>query len=414
MTHESRQYDLVVWGASGFTGRLVAEYLAAHPDIDDVNWAIAGRNRGRLEDVRRSLGPPWRELPILLGDAFDRSSLDEIAGQTGVICTTVGPYSRFGSELVAACVDAGTDYCDLTGEVPWIREMIDTHHDTARRRRARIVHCCGFDSIPSDLGVWLVQSESSDRYGAPCERVDCFVRHLRGGISGGTTASMAEVVGQAAADATTRKVLTDPYALNPPERRSGPDGPPQSSPRYDARLGEWTAPFMMATVNEKVVRRTNALLDGDDGNGFRYRETMCTGKGASGAARAAMVTLGLAAFSAGMALKPTRKLLCQLLLPDPGEGPDRETIEGGGFSMQLFGRCPGKQPRDFDIAVEVGADLDPGYGATAIMLAESALSLAIDEPRQGAEGGVLTPATAFGPTLIDRLRRAGMTFDVIQ
>lgn len=410
----NQHLNLVLWGATGFTGRLVAEYLADHSAADDIDWAIAGRNRTRLEEVRRSLGPDHGDLPILVGDAFDRDSLDEIAASTDVVCTTCGPYARLGTNLVAACVEHDTDYCDLTGEVHWVREMIDAHHDDARNSGVRIVHCCGFDSIPGDMGTYLVQSEAIDRFGGPCEQVRCYVWSIRGGISGGTAASMADTVALAAQDRDVRRVLTDPYALNPADNRPGTDGPIQSRPRFDRRIDGWTAPFMMAAVNEKVVRRTNALLGDRYGVDFSYRESSYTGDGLSGALRATSLAAGLGVFTAGMAAGPTRKLLEKFVLPDPGEGPDRDTIEKGRFTMRLFGDRPAGEDRDFDIVCEVSANRDPGYGATAMMLAESALCLAVDDSPDGLDGGVLTPASAFGSTLIDRLRDAGMTFDVLQ
>ena len=409
----NRDFDLVLWGATGFTGTLTAEYLAEHAQISDLDWAIAGRNRDKLEQLRTSLGEDHADLPILVGDALDRASLDDIATRTKVVCSTCGPYAKLGSDLVAACVQTGTDYCDLTGEVHWVREMIDAHHQTARDNNARIVHCCGFDSVPSDLGTLLVQNEAIDRFGAPCEQVLCFIWHLRGGISGGTAASAAGVIAAARKDAQVRKTVTDPYGLNPPDNRPGIDGPPQQKPRFEPAVDGWSAPFVMATVNEKVVRRTNALLDDRYGNQFSYREASYMGRGASAAAKATMMSASLGAITAGLALRPTRKLIEKLVFPDPGEGPDRDTIENGRFTLRFHGKNPGGEDRGHDIVCEVAADQDPGYGATAVMLAESALCLAVDDA-DGLDGGVLTPASALGTTLIDRLRNAGLTFDVLE
>ena len=407
------QFDIVLWGATGFTGRLVANYLADHPDIDDVDWAIAGRNHDKLRDVRAELGSPFEELPILIGDSFDRPSLDAICEKTDVICSTVGPYARFGTDLVAACVANGTDYCDLTGETHWVRQMIDEYHDEAIRNDVRIVHCCGFDSIPSDLGTLVVQSEAIDRFGTPCDEVRTLVWRVRGGVSGGTAASMAELMEDAAEDSDIRRTMADPYCLNPEGRRSGPDGSMQQSPRYDKRREVWTAPFVMAAINEKVVRRSNALLDNRYGEQFRYSEAVQVGDGFSGATRAAAMSAGLGIFAGAMAIAPTRKLLEKFVLPDAGEGPDEEARQSGHFELRVFGRGTDDSGQDFDIACRVSADLDPGYGATSLMLGNAALSLAIDDVDDGLDGGILTPATALGMSLVERLDDAGMSFEVI-
>lgn len=410
----SRPFDLVLWGATGFTGTLVAEYLSDHPEISDLDWAIAGRNRTKLDDLRSRLDPASDELPILLADATDRASLDAIARQTRVVCSTVGPYARFGSKLVAACVDAGTDYCDLTGEAHWIRRMIDTHHDQAQRAGSRIVHCCGFDSIPSDLGTQLVQSQARDRFGTVCDRIDLLVWKIRGGVSGGTAASMAQLIEEASCDRQARRCLADPYGLNPDGQRQGPDSPFQRRPRIHPELGAWTGPFLMAAINEKVVRRTNALLDYRYGRDFRYSEASHLGKGLPALVRATAMSAGLGAFGAAMSLGPTRALLQRFVLPDPGEGPDEEAIERGRFSVRLFGWGSDGGGDKFRIVVEVAADSDPGYGATAKMIGESALCLAVDDVDDGLDGGVLTPASAMGDPLIDRLDEAKISFDVLE
>ena len=408
----SDQFDLILWGATGFTGTLVAHYLARRADSQDLRWALAGRNQTKLEEIRRQLGPDFQDLPLLNADCFDRDSLDALVAQTNVICSTVGPYSEYGSELVAACVEGGADYCDLTGEAHWIRKMIDTHHDAAKDRGVRIVHCCGFDSIPSDLGTHLVQQEAKRRFGAFCDEVKFYVWKIRGGVSGGTIASMASTLEAAGEDRDIRRTLGDPYGLNPQGQRSGPDSSFQQGPRRDKTINAWTGPFVMATINEKVVRRTNALLDFRYGPEFRYSESSRVGKGIVGALRAGAMSAGFGAFGAGMMLKPTRKLLERFVLPAPGEGPSKEAVEKGYFTVRLVGLGTSEDGRAFEITATVGADKDPGYGATAIMLGESALCLALDEINDGLSGGILTPASAMGETLIDRLRDAMMTFSV--
>ena len=408
---DDREFDLILWGATGFTGCLVAHYLAGHPGIDDVRWALGGRNRTKLESLRDELGLSDDELPLVVGDCLDREGLDEIVSRTRVICSTVGPYARYGGPLVAACIEGGTDYCDLTGEVQWIREMIDKHHDQALARQVRIVHCCGIDSIPSDLGVLVLQEEAKERFGVPAERVRFLLWKARGGISGGTVASMAELLEKAAEDREIRKILANPYSLNPRGEQFGPDGSFQQLPRREREIDVWTAPFVMAAINEKIVRRTNALLGYPYGENFSYSEATHLGKGAPAAVRATLMSAGLGAFSAAMSVGPTRKLLQRFLLPDPGEGPSKETIENGFFKIRLFGSGRDEDGRDFSLSVRVGADSDPGYGATAIMLGNAALSLAFDDAPQAMIGGVLTPASALGRPLIDRLQEAGMVLE---
>lgn len=413
---EDRAYDVVLWGATGFTGRLVAEQLAERYDEGDLDWAIAGRDEGKLADVRAdlvSVDPDWASLDLLTGDAFDRERLDAIAERTRVVCSTVGPYARYGSPLVAACVEAGTDYCDLTGEVQWMRRMIDEHHETAAERGVRIVHACGFDSIPSDLGTLFLQEYARDTYGAPCSTVDFSLHSGSGGFSGGTLSSMADMYEQREEEPDVKRILADPYALSPPGERDGPDGPPQRWPRRDGRTGAWTAPFVMATINEKVVRRSSALLGYPWGRSFRYREAISTGSGVRGALGAVAVAGGVGLFAGAMSVPRLRDLLEERVFPDPGEGPSRETRESGSFEVRLVGR--GERPdtgREFTVEGVVRSDRDPGYGSTARMLSEAAVCLARGEPDTPLDGGVLTPASGIGTPLIDRLRDVGIEFNV--
>jgi len=432
MTETTRRFDIVLWGASGFAGRLVAEYLAevngtdGSDGSDELSWAIAGRNREKLAAVRAGLDLGEADQPeILIGDAFDRDRLVEIAGQTAVVCSTVGPYATFGSELVAACVEQETDYCDLTGEVHWIREMIDRHHSEAKRREARIVHCCGFDSIPSDLGVYALQRQAFEAHGRLCDSVRMVVRGASGGVSGGTLASMANLFEEAGRNPEIRRILADPYSLSDEGKREGPDSGWQKGVRWDEDAETWTAPFLMASVNEKIVRRTNSLCGEPYGTDFRYGESMGTGAGVSGWTRAAGVAAGITAFSGAMALKPTRALLERFVFPEQGEGPDRDDIENGYFSLEFIGRGNGAGAGDFTVRQKVRGSRDPGYGATATMLGESARLLAeeaagdLDNDASGAldgafercAGGVLTPAAAMGHRLVDRLDEAGIDFE---
>lgn len=402
-----RDYDVVVWGATGFTGRLVAEHLSETYGADGgLRWAIAGRNQAKLEEVKRALGPGASQLDLLYADARDERSLAALAGQTRVVCTTVGPYAEHGAPLVAACVEQGTDYCDLCGETPWMQQMIDLHHEAAEQSGARIVTSCGFDSIPSDCGVAFLDAQAKQRSGHPCRRIALRVEHLRGGLSGGTTASMFSTLADARQNPRAASVLRNPYALNPPGARSGPDGPDLAGVAFDEALGAWLAPFIMASVNTRVVRRSNALLGYTYGRDFRYEEAMLVGKGARGRIKATAVSLGLAAFVAGAALTPG---LIRPLLPGLGQGPSRGKRESGSFSCLLVGH----QVDGSLLKARVTGNRDPGYGATSRILGESAVCLAQDIGAATA-GGLLTPAAAMHAELIPRLiDKAGLTFEIV-
>jgi short subunit dehydrogenase-like uncharacterized protein len=411
----SRPYDIVLFGATGFTGKLVAEYLAPRLADSDLRLALAGRDVAKLEAVRASLAaktPRAAELPLLRADSADRASLDALAAQASVVCTTVGPYARYGAELVAACVAHGTDYCDLTGEVQFIRRMIDAHHAEAERTGARIVHCCGFDSIPSDLGTFMLQEAMRAKHGVPLDAVHFFAGESRGGVSGGTIASMLTLLEEAKRDRAVRRIVGDPYALVPDAPTRGPDGSDQRGVRHDAQLGMWTGPFVMAAINTRIVRRSNALLDYAYGEGFRYAEAMSTGKGAAGLFRATAMTAGLGAALGALQIAPLRSLLAKHVLPAPGEGPSAEAREKGFFVVRLVGEGRAGDGAKVLLRGRVEGKGDPGYAATARMLGESALCLALDGAKLDAPGGIRTPASTMGTALLARLRDAGMVFRV--
>lgn len=408
----NKKFDLVLWGASGFTGQLVAEYLAEREETA-VRWAIAGRNLEKLEMVRQKLttiNPNCAELPILIADSQDKASLEAMVSQTRVVCSTVGPYALYGTLLVSLCAAYGVDYCDLTGEVPWIRQMIDAYHDQAVQTKARIIHCCGFDSIPSDLGVLMMQEHAMEEYGRTCPEIKHAFVAVKGGISGGTIASLIAIVEQAAEDSDLRKLLQNPYSLVPiPQPEEVPAD--QTWGVYDKDFGFWTVPFVMAAINTRIVYRSHALLGYPWGPSFRYHETQRHTSGASGRLTAQVYSAGLQVFTGLTAFGPTRKMLEKAVLPQPGEGPAKESRERGYFKSRLLGTVP-SQDKEPEILVEgtVIGKKDPGYGETAKMLSEAALCLALDEI-PGA-GGVLTPSSAMGTQLTARLRRAGMTFAV--
>lgn len=408
----SNKFDVVLWGATGFTGQLVAEYLAENAG-PTVRWAIAGRNRDKLAALRRRLtavNPTLSDLPILLGDSLDRESLDKIVAQARVVCSTVGPYTTYGTPLVAACVEQGVAYCDLTGETNWVRANIDAFHAQAQQTGARIVHFCGFDSIPSDLGTLMVQDYAQRKYGRSCQSVKHIFIAYKGGASGGTIASMMTLLEEAAKDKSIRRLLANPYALVP-DREPDWTQADQMTARYDPDIRRWTGPFIMAMVNSRVVRRSNALLGYPYGRDFRFTEVSRFGRGVNGRIEATAFALGFQAGMAAMAVGPIRKLLQTTVLPDPGEGPSREARESGYFRTILLGKIPdANSDAETWIKGTVIGRRDPGYGETAKMLGESALCLALDDVAQ--QGGILTPAAAMGMTLVERLRAAGMTFGV--
>ncbi len=396
---------MVLWGATGFTGRLVADYLVRnylHRDTG-LRLALAGRNREKLESIANEVGAP--QLPILIGDSFNADALNTIAAKADVLITTVGPYAKYGAELVAACVRNGTDYCDLTGETQFMRAMIDAHEEEAKNTGARIVHCCGYDSIPSDLGTLMVQEAFKQRHGRYASEVKVAAGEMSGGLSGGTFAGVLNVVDELKANPSLGKVFGDPYALNP-EGIRGLDGRDQSGVRFDKDFDMWTGPFVMASINTRVVRRSHALMGLPWGEGFRYSEVMTTGKGVTGLSRAVAVAGGIIAFMAGLALPITRPLI-EKRLPSPGEGPSKEVRDKGFFKTRLIALGDGQTVRGL-----VADQRDYGYGSTAVMLSEAALCLAFDDEQLPGDGGVLTPATAMGMRLVERLRAAGMTFEV--
>jgi short subunit dehydrogenase-like uncharacterized protein len=414
MTDSDRDHDIVVWGATGVAGRFVAEYLTEQYTAEEVSLALGGRDRDRLDSLAATLSERtegWERLPVVIGDATDTESLREVARSTRVVCTTVGPYTKYGTRLVEACVEAGTDYCDLTGEINWVREMIDRYHDGAVDAETRIVHSCGFDSVPADLGTLLVQSFATEEFGTPCEMVRIYLDDGSGGVSGGTVASFAELFEAASTDPVARQTLANSYSLAPPGERDGVDTGIQRWPRKDALRSTWTAPSPMAAVNERVVRRSNAVLGYPWGREFRCTEVVATGPGPGGAASATLVAGGLGLFSAAMSFGPTRSALRRFVFPDPGEGPSRAETEEGYFTIRVLGR--GTAPDGpFTVEAEIGAGWGPGYGATARMLGESAVCLLRDETDSPLSGGVLTPASAIGTPLAERLRAVGFTASV--
>lgn len=379
-------FDVIVYGATGYTGRLVAEYIAlTYPA--DVRWAMAGRSLSKLEEVRGEMGIS-ADVPLVTANADDPASLRAMCERTKVVISTVGPYQLYGSDLVAACAATGTAYVDLCGEPAWMRQMIDAHDAEAKRTGARIVFSCGFDSIPFDLGVLTLQEAAVARFGRPAPRVKCRVRTMKGTFSGGTAASLKATLAAAAKDPSLVPLLASPFALTPGHK--GPHQPTGLIPEYDSTIESWVAPFVMAPINTKNVHRTNFLLGQRYGDDFVYDEMVVTGLGEMGKAAAeALTKLNPFADNKG---------------PKPGEGPTKEERESGHYDVLFIGLMPDGTRID---AVVTG-DRDPGYGSTSKMLAESAMCLIEDV---AGEGGIWTPGALMGEPLRKRLiARAGMTF----
>jgi short subunit dehydrogenase-like uncharacterized protein len=388
----SPKYDIVVYGATGFTGQLVAEYLASrYRDDKQLRWAMAGRSLDKLKSVRDAIGAP-ADTPLILADAADPASLKAMIDQTRSVITTVGPYLLYGNELIAACAASGTDYFDLCGEVPWMRRMIDAHLATAQKSGARIMFSCGYDSIPFELGTFVVQEEARRVFGAAAPRVKGRVRQMRGTFSGGTAASGRAIFEAASKDPGLLALLRDPFALTPDF--TGPKQPPGNKPIYDEDLQSWLTPFFMANINTRNVHRSNMLLDFAYGREFVYDEMQMTGPGEEGEALAKKIV----AANNRMATQAG---------PKPGEGPSKEERETGMYDLLFVAIAPdGRQVR-----AAVKGDRDPGYGSTSKMIAECAVCLLRDAADVPA--GIWTPGAAMQHRLIKRLQdHAGLTFNV--
>ena len=405
MTAE-RDLDVVLYGATGFVGKLTARYLARNAP-EGARIGLGGRNEAKLAQVRSELGPRAADWPLLVADSQDTAALAAMAQRARAVATTVGPYQKYGFPLVQACAEAGTHYADLTGELLFMRETIDRFDATARGSGARIVHSCGFDSIPSDLGV-LELHRAVQRDGAgELEDTTFVLERVRGGFSGGTLDSLRGQLDEMRRDPAKRRLSGDPYALSPDRAKEpdlGKERDLQSVERND-ELG-WLAPFVMATINTRVVRRSNALQGHAYGSRFRYREVQSAGTGRLAPVMAGAIVAGLGGLVAGMSFGPTRKLLDKVL-PSPGEGPSEKTQQRGFYEIAIHGKTTSGRTYVSRV-VQQG---DPGYAATAVLLGESALCLALDADRLPQGGGVLTPATAMGDVLIERLTVSGVTID---
>jgi short subunit dehydrogenase-like uncharacterized protein len=404
----NKPFDVVVFGATGFTGRLVAEVLTARSAADGgPAWAMAGRSADKLAAVRRAIGAPER-VALIEADATDPAALAGLVAQARVVITTVGPYQRHGEALITACAQAGTDYVDLCGEPVWMARMIPRLQAPALASGARIVFSCGFDSIPFDLGVVFLQAEAQRRFGAPLTRVHGRVRRMKGGASGGTVASLLATLEETGRDPAAARAMADPFALTPGFR--GPAQPDDGGASYDALAQSWTGPFIMAAINTKNVHRSNALRGHPWGTDFVYDERLLLGDGATGRAKAELLAGATRLQNGLLGFGPSRRLLGRLALPQPGQGPSQRQRETGCYDLLFIG-----QTRDGRVLrATVHGDRDPGYGSTSKMIVEAALCLAQDLDRRHTPGGVWTAGAAMGLALVRRLEaHAGLTFSLI-
>ena len=401
-------------GATGFTGKLVVEYLIKNYGIENENftWAIAGRDKNKLERLRSSfkdIDSNSNKIPILVVDSHDTISLDKMTSISRLVISTVGPYLKFGEALVESCVKNSTHYCDLTGEVPFIRKSIDAFDLKAKKNNCRIVHSCGFDSVPSDIGVLLLQMNSLKRFNKPCDEVNLYVRSIRGGLSGGTIDSMISIYDYMGSNLDHQKLLKSPFSLNP--RDSIKNNTRQSSlksVKWDGDIQRWLCPFIMAGFNSKIVRRTNAIMDHRYGIDFRYSEVSSFKKGLTGFLKAMVMFIGLVIIQISLKVRPLLWFLRKFFLPSPGQGPSREIRDNGFFKLDIIGSMDNIKKIRFTVTGKG----DPGYSATAKMITESALSILLDEDRIPKVSGVLTPAAGIGVVLAERLNDKGFNFSL--
>jgi len=396
-----KKFDIIIWGASSFTGQLVTEYLFNKYGSSKIKWAIAGRNLDKLERIRSEVAD--KNIPIFIADSFDEDSLSKFVKKANVVCSTVGPYSLYGTKLVKLCVENNTNYCDITGEAHWIRTIIDSFHEKAKSKKIKIVNSCGFDSIPSDMGVYFIQNEIKKVYKNHARSIKMRVAGIRGGISGGTYGSINNLLKEAYADKSVFKVLNNPYGLNPKGKMVGSDKKDLRKIIFDKESNSWIYPFIMAGINTKIVRRSNALSNFQYGKDFRYEEAMMSGRGISGLWKAILAIFPLAMVS----LNPNSflKKIVNSYMPKPGEGPGVDKRKNGFYNLRFYIIIDEKRKA----FAKVIGDSDPGYGSTSKMLAESALCLAFDKLPE--KYGVLTPSVAMGDSLLKRLQNnAGIDF----
>ena len=414
--NNNKKYDLIVFGATGFTGSLVVEYLIQIYGLNNskFKWAIAGRDKNKLKNLKESfihIDPKSVEIDTFIADSYDSKSLDIMTASCSVIISTVGPYLEYGLSLIKSCVKNKTNYCDLTGEVPFIRESIDIFHEEARKNKCRIIHSCGFDSIPSDIGVLFLQKNYIAKYDKLCEKVNLYVEAIKGGLSGGTIASMVSIMKYLRLNPEKRSILKSSFSLDPDVIMSnGLQEHALKSIRWDRSIKKWTCPFLMSGINTRIVRRTNAITGFSYGKNFNYNEMSSYNKGLNGFFNALMMLVALVALQITISSKLLFIILKKIVLPKPGEGPSKNKMRNGFFKMKIIGFTD----QLAKIIVTVNGDSDPGYSATAKMLTETAISMILNEDKLPKAYGVLTPASGIGLVLIDRLKDKGISFTVEQ
>ena len=397
-----RDFDLIMWGATGFTGNLVCEYINKNYQEKELKWAIAGRNKKKISKLQKRL--KIDESRIIIADSSDKNSLLKMTERANVICTTVGPYAKYGTNLIEACIETGTNYCDITGETQWIRRIIDKYHNHAKAKKLKIINSCGFDSIPSDMGVYFCQNAIYNKTGEYAQKISMRVAGAKGGISGGTYNSLTNVLEEASLDRNVRKTLNNPYGLNPDGLQSGPDKRDLMHVKFDKVSNLWIAPFVMAGINTKIVRRSNALVKFKYGENFQYNEATIAGKGFFGILKGylSLIPIFLATRKKGSLIKK----MVDYILPKSGEGPSKKARENGYYNLRFYSYTNKKT-----YLGKVIGDMDPGYGSTSKMLAESAICLALDKSSE--IYGILTPSVALGDALLKRLKNnAGLKFSI--
>ena len=396
----TKQLDLIIWGATGFTGQLVSEYINKKYSNTALKWGIAGRNKEKASVIAKRLN--IAKDRVFIADCNNIESLIKLTSKTKVICTTVGPYAKLGTNLIDACIKTNTNYCDITGETQWIRKMIDKYHSKAKENKIKIINSCGFDSIPSDMGVFYSQKKLFEKTGEYANKINMRVAGAKGGISGGTYNSLSNVLEEARVDKEVRKTLTNPYGLNPIDKQNGPDKADLQSVIFDKVSNSWIAPFVMAGINTKIVRRSHALIDFKYGSDFSYDEATLSGKGVLGQLKGylSLIPIFLATRKKGSFIKN----IVDYVLPKSGEGPSEKTRISGYYNLRFYLT----QQNKIYLSKVIG-DMDPGYGSTSKMLAESAVCLALDKTPE--TYGILTPSVALGNPLLKRLQEnAGLTF----
>lgn len=411
---EKRPYAVVLYGATSFVGQITAHYLTEFlsntkdKNGANVTWAIAGRDEEKLNELQSKLAS---KVDIIIANSDDAASLDKMTKQSQVIISTVGPYLKYGEPLIKSCAENGTDYVDLTGEAIFIKDMMDKYQDTAKQSGARIVNSCGFDSIPSDLGVYFTQQKAEEKFGNACDVIHMRVKAAKGGLSGGTIASMATIFEEVSQDKSRRKQVANPYLLNDDKDAPNVRQANVSKPEYDDEHKRWLAPFVMASINTRIVHRSNQLLGYEYGRDFKYDEAMWMKDGVKGKLSSYAMSAGLLGFATAMMIKPSRELLSKHVLPKSGSGPSKEEQENGYFDIRLFGQTASSDT----INTKVTGDKDPGYGSTSRMLSQAALCLAQDISKDDVGGGFWTPASAMGNSLIGRLEaHSGISFEIVE